>query len=378
MIRGGTSAAGKTGAIRTGYTQFFIPFKIFAFSAAIQANIESRNKAKSVNAFLKIENELGGETELVSCSYFQVQKYLGGGVDSAYITIEKPDVWSIWGDEYPELLRPSKRTVSIYAGIPGEEIVIFKGRITGAAETKGSAGGSINLTCNDHRYTLKRETPTQLVRDHSRYCEIHKQAFEIFKAANQHLIIADNDASGEFSPVLDSFSAVLQALSGAAEWISGNAITVSSGTTLKLVGTDVLTIDDEIINTAARDFYDSNAFNTVLIKGLVSGTLETDVVADSADVAKRGNINYPTVIGNEKDDLEKIRAQAESMISAVLQGRFFATIIFNPYLLPGQIIKIQSSRFNLAVTTARINSVRHQYKRGSCATYIDGLEVNHG
>ncbi|MEW6712975.1 MAG: hypothetical protein AB1403_24360, partial [Candidatus Riflebacteria bacterium] len=96
MIRGGTSAAGKTGSIRTGYTQYFIPCELFAYSKSVQTKLEQRGKAAVYNALVKIENLSGEEQILNSCSYFQVQKYFSSGVDSALVTVQKPEVWSIW------------------------------------------------------------------------------------------------------------------------------------------------------------------------------------------------------------------------------------------------------------------------------------------
>lgn len=376
MIRGGTSAAGKTGAIRTGYTQFFIPCELFAYSKSVQEKLETRGKAASYRALVKIENLAGEEQILTSCSYFQVQKYFSSGVDNAFVTIQRPEVWSIWGNQYTNLLKPSKRTITILAGLLGEEIPIFKGRIVGMAEVQGGPGGAINLTCNDHRITLQRTRPEALALPHSRYCEVHRLANPTFKEAKQVLTVADSDTSGVFTPIIDNLKSVAQALSGDALWCSGEVMAVGTGGGLQVLGDDVLLIDDAAIITATRDFYDSSAFNTVNIKGLDSeGEVITETILDETDADERGTVAYGTVVGTDKDSIESVRALAVEMIAKSLAGRLQASIVFNPYLVPGQIVKFSSNRFKIALTTATIKSVRHQYQYGDCGTWLDGLEI---
>jgi hypothetical protein len=376
MIKGGTSAAGKTGAMRTGYTQAYIPCELFCYSKSVQAKLEAKSRISRYNALVKIENLVGVEQVLTSCSYFQVQKYLSSGMDSASLTIQKPEVWSIWGDQFKNLLKPSKRNVTILAGVPGGEIPIFKGRITGMSEAQGASGGAINLNCNDHRITLQRTEPTQLALPHSRYCEIHRLANGIFKAAGQVLVIADVDTIGAFTPVNDGLASSNQALSSKPMWVSGDLMTIGTGDGLQVIGTDILSVTDAAIASATRDFYDSSAFNSVVIQGLNDdGDLVTDEVKNDADVIDRGKIKYSSVVGTEFDSIDIARAQANSLIERALAGRFFASIVFNPYLMPGQVIKIQSNRFNITETTGRIMMVRHQYQRGDCGTWLDGLEV---
>jgi len=375
MIKGGTSAAGKTGAIRTGYTQMYIPCELVCYSKAVQTKLENTARASVYNALVKIETLTGEQQILTSCSYFQVQKYLSSGMDSAFLTIQKPEVWSIWGSKYTNLLKPSKRTVTIYAGIPGNEMPIFRGRITGVAEVQGANGGAINLTCSDTRITLQRTIPIQLEQPHSRYCEIHRLANAAFKEAGQVLAIADSDTSGVFTPSGDSLASVAQALSGQPVWVSGDVMAVSSGSALQILGDGLMLINDAVITSATRDFYDSNAFNTVTIQGMLNNKLVTEQIFDANDVSERGRVAYSTVIGSEFDSIATMRLQAQQMIARVLAGRFTASIAFNPYLIAGQAVKLESKRFKIPLTTARLSVITHQYQHGDCSTALNGLEV---
>jgi hypothetical protein len=169
MLKGGTSAAGKTGALMTGYTQYYQPCEVIVYSTATQTQIEQSRRVLDYNSYVTIEDLTGVEVTLTSCSYFQVQRYIGEGIDNASFTVQKPEVWSLWGDTYTELLKPSKRTFRIYSGLPGKEVCLFAGRITSYTEVAGGDGGAINIYCNDHRLTLKRITPLQLTYEFNHY-----------------------------------------------------------------------------------------------------------------------------------------------------------------------------------------------------------------
>lgn len=375
MLKGGTSASGKSGALMTGYTQFYQPCEVIVYSTVTQEQIENSRRVLDYNSYVTMEDLEGNEIRLTSCSYFQVQRYIGDGIDNASFTIQLPEIWSIWGDTYPELLKPSKRTFSIYSGLEGKEVCLFKGRIVSYTEIAGGNGGAINIYCNDHRLTLKRITPLQLTYEHTRYCEVHRLAYPTFAAAGLNLTITDKDTVGLFPPVETALTSIANAISGSPEWVAADVMALGTASGLNIYGEDLLYISDRIITYATRIFADSSAFNRVDIQGLRSGFLVTSTVRDSADIKKRGEIAYGNVVGTEYDDINEVTAIAELMIERALAGTLSLTINYNPYIVPGQIVYLQSNRFNIPETKARVKLVRQQYAHGNASTALDGVEV---
>lgn len=376
MIKGGTSSAGKTGNLRTSYSQQFIPCQLYLVPADLRAKLQN-NSGLTWNAYVQIEDLSGNLITLNACSYFQVQKQLLGGIESANLTIEKPEVWSLWGSAFNEVLRPSLRKLKIFAGFPGKEMPIFTGRIINAYETRGSNNlGAINLTCNDFRSALRKEESTQNTANASRYFEIYRLAQATFAGADQMLVISDRDVIGAFLPTGDKLQAVNDTITGQPAWSMGSGAVVVCGNRQLVATGDVLQIADKQINFATRVFADSTAYNVAVARGLnVDDELEEQEITITADIAKRGRVVYPQTIGGDNDELSDMVTLAGEILSRSLAGTLSATILFNPYLLPGQIISFQSTRFGIDTTLAKIQAVRHQYKHGSCSTALDSLEL---
>lgn len=375
MIKGGTSSAGKCGNLRTSFSQQFIPCQLYLMPPALQARIENNDRL-TWNAYVQVEDLGGAMVTLGECSYFQVQKQLLGSIESASLTVEKPEAWSIWGSTYTDVLRPSLRKVKIFAGFPGYEIPIFTGRIINVMEVRGSENlGAINLTCNDFRSALRKEESTQNIDGASRYYEIYRLAQSTFSGADQMLVISDRDVWGAFLPVGDKLQAINDTITGQPAWSMGSGSVVICGNRQLISMGDAVEIKDKQINYATRVFSDSSAYNVAMATGLSGGVLVEQEVIDSADVAKRGRVVYPQSIGSDNDDLTDMVALAGEIISRSLAGTLSATILFNPYLLPGQIISFQSTRLGIDSTPAKIQAVRHQYRHGSCLTALDSLEL---
>lgn len=375
MFKGGTSAAGKTGAMMTGYTQYYQPCEVFCYSKSTQAAMELSRKATAYNVYVTIEGLDGVEKTISECSYVQVQKYIASGVDNASFTVEKPELWSIWGNEYTEILKPSKRAFTIYAGIPGKEIIVFRGRIISYTEIIGGEGGALNIYCNDYRVSLKRLVPVQLYYDHTRYCEIHRLSFPTFAAAGMTMTITDKDVVGLFPPVQSNLDSVTAAVSSVTQWVSSDVMSVGTASGHELIGDDIFEINDQIITYATRGFYDSSAFNTINIMGLRSGFVVTKIIRDDADIAKRGVVEAMEVLGSEYDNLVDVEASARALLALSLSGSLSLSITFNPYIVPGQLVLVNSQRFNIENTYARVKAARHQYKHGAASTALDGLEI---
>ncbi len=375
MIKGGTSSAGKSGNLRTSYSQQFIPCQLYIMPPALQARLENNDRL-GFNAYVQVEDMTGSLVTLSACSYFQVQKRLLGGLESASLTIEKPEVWSLWGSTYNEVLRPSLRKLKIFAGFPGYEMPIFTGRIINAYETRGSGNlGAINLTCNDYRSALRKEESTQNTDNASRYYEIYRLAQATFSGADQMLVISDRDVWGAFLPVGDKLQAINDTITGQPAWSMGSGSVVVCGNRQLVSLGDAVAITDAQINYATRIFADSTAYNVAVATGLSGGVLTEQEVTDAADIAKRGRVVYPQTIGGDNDELTDMVALAGEIISRSLAGTLSATILFNPYLLPGQIVSFQGTRLEIDATPAKIQAVRHQYRHGSCITALDSLEL---
>ena len=93
--------------------------------------------------------------------------------------------------------------------------------------------------------------------------------------------------------------------------------------------------------------------------------LSTDV--DETDNLGRVKVEvYPMLIGE---------ATALTMINSSLQGILSGSVVYNPYLCAGMIVKFQSDRFNIPLSLASLDGVRHQYSFGECTTSLDGVEV---
>lgn len=377
MIQGGISAGGKLSSQRLNYSHVYLPMQTFTFSKDVITKISETDKARTYNAYVTIETD-SGTIDLVTCSYFQIQRKSVGSNDSAFLTIQKPEVWSVWGSSYPNVLSPSKKTLIIYCGVPGYEVPIYVGRITSSTESQGSNGGAININCSDYRVNLKREDAVEKTTEHTKYYEMLKQANAAFQDFGQVMCYSDQDAIGTFSSTGTKYDAANKALSGEHTWqFSPAGVTTAGADNNSLsIGDDVILIDDRIIYTATRSITDGSSYNTVNCQGLnSSGDFVTSTVEDTFDVAKRGRIVYNSIIGTDKDLLTDIEALANTMIVSVIQGGLSAGTVFNPYLCSGMIIRFQSNRFNIPLTLAKINSVRHQYSYGNCASYLDGLEV---
>lgn len=376
MIKGGTNSAGKTGNMRTSYSQQFIPCQLYLMPSEMRQKLE-RNESLTFNAFVEIENLAGDMIRLNTCSYFQVQKQLLGGIETANITIEKPELWSIWGDAYTEVLRPSKRRLKVFSGFPGYEMPIYTGRIVSVFETRGSDNlGAINISCSDYRSVLRKEEGDAEDFEVSRFFEIYRLARGVFEESDQMLIISDRDVIGAFLPTGDKLQAINDVLTGQPAWSMGSGAVVVCGNRQLVAAGDVLKITDKQINTATRNFADSSAYNVVIARGLDGdGKIAEQEVRDDADIVKRGRQVYPQTVGGDNDTLEDMIILAGEIIARALAGGFSANILFNPYLLPGQIVSFQSTRFGIPATNAKIQAVRHQYRHGSCSTSLDQLEL---
>lgn len=376
MIQGGTSSAGKCANLRTGYTQQFIPCQLYLLEPEVVSRLE-QNRRLTWSGKVLIEDLSGNNIDVIDASYFQVQKHLIGSIETSSLTIEKADLWSIWGSGYTEVLRPSKRKVKVYAGLAGKEILIYTGRITSVQETRGSGNlGAININCSDFRSVLRKEESSQAGEIVSRYYEIYRLASRVFaEDADQMLVINDADTWGLFLPSGNSEAAVNETITGQPAWSMSAGTVVVFGNRQKVVFGDVLHVTDKHINWATRTFADSNVYNVAFARGLNGEDIEEQEVTIEADIAKRGRVAYPQTIGTDNDNLSDMVAFAQEVLERSQNGTFNITLDYNPYLLPGQIIRFESQRFSIPETTVKLQAVRHQYSYGGCSTAIDAIEL---
>ena len=116
-------------------------------------------------------------------------------------------------------------------------------------------------------------------------------------------------------------------------------------------------------------------FNSALCIGLRGGSVVQRKVQNAVDVASRGVIQYPSVIGNVSDSIEDNEAEAQLMISESLRGKISSQVRLNPFINTGSIIDFSSARLFIENVDARANSCNHQYSNGQCITTLSDLAV---
>jgi len=129
--------------------------------------------------------------------------------------------------------------------------------------------------------------------------------------------------------------------------------------------------DDNIISLSGTTT-DSQTFNSVRIIYYDSGWKYT-TISDAVDVALRGNVYYPRLIGGYT--LAKSTQLANQLIQFSLSRDIRAEIACNPYLEPGQVIKITSTKYGIPASYATITDLNHQYQVGRAITYLNGIKL---
>lgn len=392
MIIGGTNAAGRAGGMRCGFSESYLPCSVNVIRTDIREAVESPSQTGlTYRADARIRNVAGTAwVDLGSASYFQVTRDSAGALDSADLTLQQPEVWSPYLTDYPDLLRPSNRSVQIRAGLVVNgtwyPTVVFIGHIKNYAENLGSSGGAISLRLEDVRDILERTEPavTAITKASAFRVMLAQQAkvdAVSMVGVTVRLTFKDRELTS-FVPAGASYSSVVNAM---ISQLSGIPLLQISGSGSIKVGQEqtseelvpAFAYSDSNIFTASRRFDGDNQFNVVRVYGLVDGVGTTGEVEDSADVAKRGRIVYGAgLVGSPTMTYAAAEIEAQEALSNALRGLVDLEIPFNPYLFPGMVISLTSSRLGIATAqVGKVYKMRHQYTVGRCRTYLTGLRT---
>ena len=397
MIIGDTSAAGKVGNLRVGFSLRFLPCTGYVIHEAIRDALSGAvRQSLQYSARCQVRNAADTAwLDVGDASYFQVTRK-NSGTDTADVTVQRPEVWSpfIAGGTYEDVLRPSGRAFRIFAGltIAGThyETQVFIGRIETYSEPQGPEGGAINLRLLDMRSQMKKVDAAVGTDSETVYRQVQRQ----IKTAEENGIMTAGilskgtltapDAILAQSAVLGATGTTYDAIKNALPGVPAIKVTPQGA-----LSTGVLEVDqteeseyafeftDDSIYLATRYQSDTSSFNTCKCWGWVAGgAYETSEVSDASDVDERGRILYAAgLIGKPGVSLAEAEELARQGIANVLRGQISFEFVYNPFLDVGMRVKVTSDRFDLAPSYVWINSVRHQYQVGECRTYLDKASV---
>lgn len=379
MIQGGSSSAGASGNMRSGYSAAFLPCRVMAFPASVAAKFNA-GRGFRYDGYVRIKNGSDEWVTIGEASYFQVNKSPDGSSENANVTVQNSVKWSPFGTEYPDLLKPSNRLCQILARVDDENYSpIFTGKIVNYSQPEGLNGGAINLTLQDLRSVLQREAGVEFENEQTLYHNARIQLHSKLRSIGSGFSAEMPDSSGTITSAGSKYDNIGASIP-AKKWynLSNGAVVVGTVDiqTLK-VATGLIRLTDDNILIATRSLNDADMFNSVRVQGLDGETLTTETVEDAADVADRGSVFYSAgIVGGRAMTIDRARAVATAMIAEALAGSFNIEIPFMPYLELGQIVYVQSDRFNIPASYAILSRVRHQYQVGNCATYLDRVTIS--
>lgn len=378
MILGNSSGAGASGNMRSGYSTAFLPCRAMAFPAAVATKFNS-GRGFTYSAYCEVQNSSGDWVTIGEASYFQVNKSPDGSSESANITIQNSIKWSPFGSTYPDLLKPSNRLCRIVAKADSFNFTpIYTGKIVNYMQPEGFKGGSINLTLQDIRSVLQRESGVEFEPEQSLYHNARIQLHSKLRSIGSGFSAEMADSTGTITSAGTRYDNVSASIPGKKWYNTSNGVIVISTSDIQTqkVTTGIVRLTDDNITTATRSLNDANMFNSVRVQGDDSGTLTTETVEDAADVADRGAVFYAAgIIGGSAITIAQARAIASAMIAESLAGSFSFQTAFMPYFDAGQIVYVQSDRFEIPASYATLTRVRHQYRVGSCVTYLDRVTI---
>jgi len=382
-IIGGVNGVGKANCLRAGYHETFLPCAAYLLHPNVIAAINQSPRQPLVyTASARVRNVADNAwISIGEASYFQVSLNPDGTVGSADITVKKPETWSpfVAGGTYEDVLRPSNRRLEIRAGlvINGTSylVVVFSGQVKDYSETHGSNSGSITLRLEDVRDLLERDTATTPT--YPAKASYGRSIIAVERAASLAVFAQFLDQAPTSAP-----AAAQNLLSSITQYVPGEPIiSVTSAGGLVVSMTD----DGSGETGYSFEYSDSNIisltrtagayqYNVVRCIGLSSGVRTVSEVTDAADIAKRGRIIYGGgLIGSSTQELTVSEATAAQMLANAARGQFAAELPLNPYLRPGMLVKLTSTRMGLSASYGRVGQVNHQYSAGRARTYLNDL-----
>jgi hypothetical protein len=308
------------------------------------------------------------------------------------LTISQSENWSNYFGTNQGLLSPSGRAVQIRSGVKiGDTeylISIFYGRISDYAESQGGESGSINLILKDMRSQFQKIPAITTGFNQSIYRSVLRQ---VKNALGQGGITA-NPATVNF------LLSVPDKIIGSSESFVGKVLdvieanlpsvqdTIFTGNGPALYGVQAsgnndysFEYTDDNIISCTRNISDGESFNTANVIWNAFGVVQTagtSTVCDATDVAKRGTILYPFgFIGNRYGAQVYSENLAYYAIAISLRQRITAQIMYNPYLEPGCVIKISSTKFSIPASYGKITGFTHQYQCGQASTFLKEMKI---
>ena len=198
MIIGNSDGAGASGNMRSGYSDAFLPCRVHLIDD-LAVNTYNSGGILDFDAYVRVKDLTDTWVTITDASYFQINHSPDGNTDTCNITVQNPEKWNIYGTEYPNLLRPSNRAIEIFARVDELDYQpIFIGRISAYTQPEGVNGGAINLTCNDIRTILQRESAVQFTEfDQTTYADVKRQLFEVTRDIGIGFAANMSDSSGQ-------------------------------------------------------------------------------------------------------------------------------------------------------------------------------------
>lgn len=393
-IIGGVNAAGKTSGLRCGWSESYLPCRAFVLNQTVK-NMFSQATPTVIRytARARIRNVANTAwVDLGDASYFQVTRNSNGELDMADLAIQKPETWSPYrAGTYADLLDPSVRPLQIIVGLitsaGTHEVPVFQGHITKYTENIGGRSGSISLRIEDLRDVMSRATPVTVPAQVSAWRLIQAQA-QMTVSATPGVYVGSQkiqvrirlpdlaiDTTTTSYGVTNPYDMLKRLVSGIP------VMQIKGGGELDVTQIDgcdtneglAFSYTDRSMYTIARESGNA-AYNVMRTWGLVGGVGTASEVSDAADVLKRGRIVYPPgYIGSPTMPLTQANLIATESLAGELLGKFSASVPFNPLLVPGMWIGIESSKAALAASKVRLMDVQHQFSAGHSVTYLRDL-----
>jgi len=380
MIKGGSNGSLQSGNIRSGYSDLFLPAKIFLLPPAV---IEKYNNNSDLNYSFEVYAKNDAGWVLVSAAIsFGVEINPDGKFNTASVIVKDTQTWAIKGSEHTNLLKPGNTQIKITGNADGiSDFAFFTGRLTGYNRSEAFGSATISLTCTDVRSLLQRAAGAAYSGNQTSYRNIKRQLQTPLRDIGLTFAPLIEDTEGTFYTTGSRYVEVNRSVNGQGVWAisaAGNMFIGSkfSATDQAIDITQMIQLTDTNIITGARVFGDFSTYNTVKIAGFVGAVYTVSSVEDAADVAVRGNVWYaPGIIGTPTIQLSASRVVAENMISNNLNPKFDLSLPFFPFFEAGQQVYMQSDTFNIPASITTIGKISHTYQQGSTSTSLNALYI---
>ena len=200
MIIGGIGGVFRVGpgGLKVGYSETFFLIAVDAASGSSVNSLISATTPIKISAIVKIANDAGIWVNIGDVTYASVT-LRADGTGTATLTIANSKKWSVAGDIYPELLRPSYRQIQILvtlrSGGATYKNTLFLGVIETYSESHGQRNGTITISAK----TLSNATAARMIKGlkrHTVYRKIYDEcmASGLFAAGQFPVMFIDDVA----------------------------------------------------------------------------------------------------------------------------------------------------------------------------------------